>query len=97
MTPSRAMCTRIPDNTEQSTGMEKKEEEQTSDIFWSREPIVGHRGTKENPAIVPSFNDSRVVGLETEQGVIWFRLNKGPLHLVANQYFKLQQIEGGDH
>ena len=59
---------RIPDNTEVSTGMEKKEEMQTPDIFWSREPIVGHFGTKENPAIVPSFNESRVVGLETEQG-----------------------------
>eukprot|EP00967_Tisochrysis_lutea_P052593 scaffold65218_cov30-Tisochrysis_lutea.AAC.1 len=46
--------------------MERKEELQTPDIFWSREPITGPRGTKENPAIVPSYNDSRVVGLETE-------------------------------
>ena len=78
----------IPDNEEQSTGMEQKEEQLTPDIFWTREPIMGHRGTKENPAIVPSFNDNRVVGLETEQGVIWFRLCKGPLHKVAGQYFK---------
>ena len=35
-----------------STGMEKKEIEQSPDIFWSREPIMGPRGTKENPAIV---------------------------------------------
>ena len=62
--------------------------ELTPDIFWSREPIVGHKGTKENPAIIPSFNTSRVVGLETEQGVIWFKLDKGPLHYVAGQYFK---------
>ena len=68
--------------------MEQKEEQLTPDIFWTREPIMGHRGTKENPAIVPSFNDNRVVGLETEQGVIWFRLCKGPLHKVAGQYFK---------
>merc|ERR1712014_314747 len=88
---------RIPDNSDMATGMEKKEELQSPDIFWSREPIVGHRGTKENPAIIPSFNSTRVVGLETEQGVIWFRLNKGPLHKVAGQYFKLQQIEGGEH
>lgn len=46
--------------------MEKKEEMQTPDIFWSREPIYGPRGTKENPAIIPSYNESRVVGLETE-------------------------------
>ena len=58
---------RIPENEDISTGMERKEEMGTRDIFWSREPITGPRGTKENPAIVPSFNDSRVVGLETEQ------------------------------
>ena len=58
---------RVPENEDISTGMERKEELGTPDIFWSREPITGPRGTKENPAIVPSFNDSRVVGLETEQ------------------------------
>ena len=84
----------IVDNDDMSTGMEKKEIMNTPDIFWSREPIMGPKGTKENPAIVPSFNTSRCVGLETEQGVIWFRLEKGPLHLVADQYFKLEQIEG---
>ena len=30
------------------------------------------------------------------QGVIWFRLNKGPLHFVANQYFKLRQMDDPD-
>ena len=87
----------IVDNDDMSTGMEKKEIMNTADIFWSREPIMGPKGTKENPAIIPSFNSSRCVGLETEQGVIWFRLEKGPLHLVADQYFKLEQIDGGDH
>jgi hypothetical protein len=131
-----------------ATGLEKKEIDRTADIFWSREPLMGHKGTKENPAIIPSFNTSRCVGLETEQvrvpgrdrvarlrpttprppvramrqdswrtraepsrccacarapwgvflqGVIWFRIEKGPLHLVADQYFKLEQIQGGDH
>eukprot|EP00966_Prymnesium_polylepis_P071023 1649772-Prymnesium_polylepis.1 len=47
--------------------MERKEIDLTPDVFWSREPIIGHKGTKENPAIIPSFNTSRVVGLETEQ------------------------------
>merc|ERR1719454_2055100 len=87
----------IPENEDVSTGMELKELQKTSDIFWSREPITGPKGTRENPAIVPSFNTSRVVGLETEVGVIWFKLEKGPLHLVFDQYFKLEQIEGGDH
>tara|TARA_B110001450_G_scaffold164249_1_gene153129 strand:+ start:289 stop:483 length:195 start_codon:yes stop_codon:yes gene_type:complete len=47
--------------------MEKKEIVNSRDIFWSREPIMGPKGTKENPAIIPSFNSSRCVGLETEQ------------------------------
>ena len=46
---------------------------------------------------IPSYNTSRCVGLETEQGVIWFRIEKGPLHLVADQYFKLEQLDGGAH
>ena len=87
----------IPENEAIATGMEAKEIAGTQDIFWSREPITGPKGTKENPAIIPSFNDHRVVGLEIEQGVIWFRLDKGPLHHVAGQYFKLQQIDGGEH
>ena len=81
---------------EMATGMEKKELQQSHDIFWSRLPIEGPRGTKENPAIIPSFNTSRCVGLETEQGVIWFKLEKGPLHLVADQYFKLEQLDGAN-
>ena len=56
----------IPDNESIATGMESKELSQTADIFWSREPITGPKGTKENPAIIPSFNDHRVVGLEIE-------------------------------
>ena len=55
------------DNDDMSTGMEKKEILNTPDIFWSREPIMGPKGTKENPAIIPSFNVVRCVGLETEQ------------------------------
>lgn len=153
-TGTRALC-KLPDgvivdNEPMATGMEKKELDNASDIFWSREPIMGHKGTRENPAIIPSFNASRCVGLETEQvraspehggpgeeamdgatmatggarsamrprarghvavllhqcilahppcpfargsqGVIWFRLEKGPLHLVADQYFKLEQV-----
>ena len=57
----------VVDNEDMATGMEKKEQDQTADIFWSREPIMGPKGTKEKPAIVPSYNTSRVVGLETEQ------------------------------
>ena len=66
----------IPGNESIATGMEAKEMNQDADIFWSREPITGHKGTKENPAIIPSFNDHRVVGLEIEQacGAAFVRL-----------------------
>ena len=99
---ARSFCKPLPsgvivDNDDMSTGMEKKEIMNTPDIFWSREPIMGPKGTKENPAIIPSFNKSRCVGLETETGVIWFKLEEGPLHLVANQDFKLKRLDGGDH
>ena len=30
------------------------------------------------------------------QGVIWFRLDKGPLHLVAGQYFKCAPRRAAD-
>ena len=53
-----------------------------ADIFWSREPITGPKGTKENPAIIPSFNDHRVVGLEIEQACdrLRVRLRMACLH-----------------
>ena len=60
----------VPDNDNMSTGMEKKEILNTPDIFWSREPIMGPKGTKDNPAVIPSFNSSRCVGLETEQACL---------------------------
>ena len=69
----------IVDNDDMSTGMEKKEILNTPDIFWSREPIMGPKGTKENPAIIPSFNTSRCVGLETEQ--VRTRINSCPAFL----------------
>ena len=45
--------------------------ELTPDIFWSREPIVGHKGTKENPAI------KRVVTYSTSEVFGRFALNVG--------------------
>jgi hypothetical protein len=86
----------VPPNDEQATGMEKKELSGTKDVFWSREPIVGPRGTIDKPALIPSFNDSRVVGLDTETGVCFFRLDKGPPAKVAGQFFQLQKLSDGD-
>ena len=59
-----------------------------ADIFWSREPITGHKGTKENPAIIPSFNDHRVVGLEIEQarGVALLGCESGCAWWISTSY-----------
>ena len=62
-TPGLALAGIIPKNDDVATGMERKEMDGDPDIFWSREPIMGPKGTKENPAIIPSFNTSRCVGL----------------------------------
>ncbi|KAG8469505.1 hypothetical protein KFE25_005960 [Diacronema lutheri] len=86
----------IPPNIEQATGMEKKELMGSKDVFWSREPIVGPRGTIDKPALIPSFNDSRVVGLDTETGVCFFRLDAGPPAKVSGQFFQLQKLSDGD-
>jgi hypothetical protein len=92
---ARFLSVEIPANEEQATGMEKKELSGSKDIFWSREPIVGPRGTIDKPALIPSFNDSRVVGLDTETGVCYFRLDVGPPAKVSGQYFKLQKLSDG--
>jgi len=76
--------------------MEKKELMGSKDVFWSREPIVGPRGTIDKPALIPSFNDSRVVGLDTETGVCFFRLDAGPPAKVSGQFFQLQKLSDGD-
>mmetsp|Transcript_8072 Transcript_8072/g.23722 ORF Transcript_8072/g.23722 Transcript_8072/m.23722 type:complete len:119 (-) Transcript_8072:926-1282(-) len=83
----------VPTTPDQATGMERKELQQSKDVFWSREPIVGPRGTIDKPALIPSFNDSRVVGLDTEAGVVYFRLDKGPPAKVAGQFFQLQKLD----
>lgn len=78
-----------------ATGMEKKEIDGTADIFWSREPIMGPKGTKENPAIVPSFNTSRVVGLETEQARARTRACLGHRRAALRSTLRLDRASGG--
>jgi len=83
----------VAKNEDQATGMERKEMQGSKDVFWSREPVVGPKGTIDKPALIPSFNDSRVVGLDTEAGVVFFRLDKGPPAKVAGQFFQLQKLD----
>ncbi|XP_038695280.1 cytochrome c oxidase subunit 5b-2, mitochondrial-like [Tripterygium wilfordii] len=63
---------------------------------------VGPFGTKEEPAIVKSIYDKRIVGCpggegEDEHDVVWFWLEKGKPHEcpVCTQYFKLEVVGPG--
>ncbi|CAO2813982.1 unnamed protein product [Amaranthus hypochondriacus] len=89
-----------------ATGHEREEIEaelQGKDILEINYP-VGPFGTKENPAIVKSYYDKRIVGCpggegEDEHDVVWFWLEKGKSYEcpVCTQYFKLEVVgPGGD-
>ncbi|KMT00720.1 hypothetical protein BVRB_9g220040 [Beta vulgaris subsp. vulgaris] len=89
-----------------ATGHEREELEaelQGKDILEINYP-VGPFGTKENPAIVQSYYDRRIVGCpggegEDEHDVVWFWLEKEKSFEcpVCTQYFKLEVVgPGGD-
>ncbi|XP_030969451.1 cytochrome c oxidase subunit 5b-1, mitochondrial-like [Quercus lobata] len=63
---------------------------------------VGPFGTKEEPAIIKSYYDKRIVGCpggegEDEHDVVWFWLEKGKPHEcpVCTQYFELEVVGPG--
>ncbi|XP_074285602.1 cytochrome c oxidase subunit 5b-1, mitochondrial-like [Silene latifolia] len=95
-----------------ATGHEREELEaelEGRDILEINHP-EGPFGTKEEPAIVRSYYDRRIVGCpggegEDEHDVVWFWLEKDKPHEcpVCTQYFKLEVVgpggdpEGHDH
>ena len=89
---------KIPTDLDQQTGRrmaEIKYEMETGGDLFSRDPIVPSpdQGTKENPILVPSALDERVVGYECPEvhQLYWFNLAKGPVHYIPDLglYFKL--------
>uniref|UniRef100_A0A803LEG9 Cytochrome c oxidase subunit Vb n=2 Tax=Chenopodium quinoa TaxID=63459 RepID=A0A803LEG9_CHEQI len=89
-----------------ATGHEREELEaelQGKDILEINHPS-GPFGTKENPAIVKSVFDKRIVGCpggegEDEHDVVWFWLEKDKPYEcpVCTQYFQLEVVgDGGD-
>uniref|UniRef100_A0A8D0E3I8 Cytochrome c oxidase subunit 5B, mitochondrial n=1 Tax=Salvator merianae TaxID=96440 RepID=A0A8D0E3I8_SALMN len=72
----------IPTDEEQATGIERKVMkalEKGLDPF-SMFPPKRHAGTKEDPNLVPSVTDKRIVGCICEEDnsvVYWFWLHKG--------------------
>ncbi|XP_022949501.1 cytochrome c oxidase subunit 5b-1, mitochondrial-like [Cucurbita moschata] len=87
-----------------ATGHEREELEaalEGRDILDIDNP-VGPFGTKEDPAVIKSYYDERLVGCpggegEDEHDVVWFRLKKGEPHEcpVCTQYFVLEVVGPG--
>ncbi|KAG8440948.1 hypothetical protein GDO86_006619 [Hymenochirus boettgeri] len=81
--PCRSMSAGgIPTDEEQATGMEKKVMmalQQGKDPYSMMKPQQ-YAGTKEDPHIVPSITNKRIVGCICEEdntSVVWFWLHQG--------------------
>lgn len=87
----------IPKDMEFQVGRRRTELENDlkGEVTFNRDPIVppADQGTKENPILVPSALDERVVGYECPEvhQLYWFNLAKGPVHYIPDLglYFKL--------
>ncbi|KAM7480380.1 hypothetical protein LguiA_028593 [Lonicera macranthoides] len=95
---------RVEDVVPIATGHEREELEaelQGRDILDINFP-AGPFGTKEEPAVIKSYYDKRIVGCpggegEDEHDVVWFWLEKGKPHEcpVCSQYFTLEVVGPG--
>ncbi|KAF0903253.1 hypothetical protein E2562_026546 [Oryza meyeriana var. granulata] len=98
--------TRVEDVMPIATGLEREEiaAELQGEKRFDMDAPVGPFGTKENPAVIQSYYNKRIVGCpggegEDEHDVVWFWLEKDKPHEcpVCTQYFTLEVIgEGGN-
>ncbi|CAN6326966.1 unnamed protein product [Urochloa humidicola] len=98
--------TKVEDVMPIATGLEREEleAELQGKKRFDMDPIVGPFGTKEEPAVIESYYNKRIVGCpgdegEDEHDVVWFWLEKDKPHEcpVCLQYFVLKVIgDGGD-
>eukprot|EP00037_Helgoeca_nana_P010178 m.89505 g.89505 ORF g.89505 m.89505 type:complete len:141 (+) comp20063_c0_seq1:3495-3917(+) len=95
---------RIPDEDEQSTGIERKELnkmlEGVEDPFgMSMEPKFAARGTRDAPRMIPSHFDSRLVGIcdEGSEAIHYFELKSGDAMYVHGEYFQLYTVTDDVH
>ncbi|KAH0623503.1 hypothetical protein JD844_006325, partial [Phrynosoma platyrhinos] len=90
----------IPTDEEQATGLERKtllamkRGEDPYSIFKPKR----NSGTREDPHIVPSIGDKRLVGCiceEDNSAIIWFWVHKGDSHRCpqCGVYYKLTHHE----
>ncbi|GJN18403.1 hypothetical protein PR202_gb05563 [Eleusine coracana subsp. coracana] len=97
---------RVEDVMPIATGLEREEleAELQGKKRFDMDPPVGPFGTKEEPAVIESYYNKRIVGCpggegEDEHDVVWFWLKKDEPHEcpVCSQYFVLKVIgDGGD-
>ncbi|KAG0519466.1 hypothetical protein BDA96_09G266700 [Sorghum bicolor] len=98
--------TKVEDVMPIATGLEREEleAELQGKKRFDMDPPVGPFGTKEEPAVIESYYNKRIVGCpggegEDEHDVVWFWLQKDKPHEcpVCSQYFVLKVIgDGGD-
>ena len=95
---SRTFCTSIPSIQDQAVGREREELEDAKEgiTTFNRDPITttevdGNEMT--NPIRVPSFMDTRAVGISHNDSsyLMWFNLPKGSITYVeeVDKYFEL--------
>ena len=88
-----------PTNEQQATGAERRELEAGVDV-WDNPELAGPFGTKENPVIVESIFEERVVGCPGEckegvyEGLRWFIVKSGAPYVCPDcgQYFQLKKL-----
>ncbi|KAI4355711.1 hypothetical protein L6164_004458 [Bauhinia variegata] len=101
---STALKKKVEDVMPIATGHEREELEaelEGRNVLDINYP-VGPFGTKEEPAVIKSYYDKRIVGCpggegEDEHDVVWFWLEKGKPHEcpVCSQYFVLEVVGPG--
>ncbi|RCV16460.1 hypothetical protein SETIT_3G139900v2 [Setaria italica] len=91
--------TKVEDVMPIATGLEREELEAELQKRFDMDPPVGPFGTKEEPAVIESYYNKRIVGCpggegEDEHDVVWFGLEKDKPHEchVCSQYFVLRAI-----
>eukprot|EP00729_Bicosta_minor_P002273 gene2273-3251_t len=90
---------RIPDEVDQATGIERRELLEllsgNDDPFgMEMEPKVGPVGTLEEPRMIPSHLDARVVGIcDDSEQIHYFELQAGEPQFVNGEYYQLYKVD----
>lgn len=88
----------VPSILDQATGLERAEIDHP-DLFKHNEVLRGEFGTKENPVMIQSNYDSRIVGCTgkaspDDHDIVWLNVEKGEQAVcgVCGQVFELDPL-----